>query len=61
MKKYRIVQTNLLNIVLAECPTLEFAENYLKEMEERDKYLQMVCGWTKLPEYKIIEVEVEED
>ena len=57
--KYNIVQTDLLDIVLASCQTLEKAKEYLKNMEKTDRYLQKVYGWLELPEYKIIEVKEE--
>lgn len=58
-KRYKIVQTNLLNITLASCDSLEFAQKYLEDIKENDKYLQKLFGWSKLPEYKIIEIEEE--
>lgn len=57
--KYNIVQTNLLNIVMASCQTLEKAKEMLKDMEKTDIYLQKVYGWLERPEYKIIEVKEE--
>lgn len=56
---YKIVQTDLLDITLAQCKTLEDAKKYLKNMEKTDKYLQKVYGWLELPEYKIIKIEEE--
>lgn len=56
---YKIAQTDLLDITLAQCKTLEDAKKYLKNMEKTDKYLQKVYGWLELPEYKIIKIEEE--
>lgn len=53
---YKIVQTNLLNITLAQVETLEIAKARVKEMEETDRYLARVYGWLELPEYKIIKI-----
>lgn len=59
MKVYKIEQTDLLNITLAKCPTLESAKKYLEKIKNNDKYLQKVYGWRKLPEYRIVESEEE--
>ena len=60
MKKFNIVQTDLLNIVLTSCDSLEIAKKRLKEMEKTDIYLQKVFGWISRPEYKIVEVKEED-
>jgi hypothetical protein len=57
MKVYKIEQTDLLNITLAQCPTLESAKKYLEKIKKNDKYLQKVYNWRKLPKYRIIESE----
>ena len=53
--KYNIVLEENQEFVLASCPTLEFAKNYLKEMEKIDKQLAKYYNWSKMPKYKIIE------
>lgn len=57
--KYNIVEVGNEAFVLASCPTLEFAQKYLKEMLKTDKELQKYYNWSKLPKYKIIESESE--
>lgn len=51
---FNIVLKNT-NFILASCPTLEIAEERLKEMIERDKELQKQYNWKKLPKYEIKE------
>lgn len=55
MKKYNIVLKENKTFILAQCENLNFAEKYLKEMEENDKKLQKYYNWSKLPEYEIVE------
>lgn len=55
MKKYNIVLKENKTFILAQCEDLNFAEKYLKEMEENDKKLQKYYNWSKLPEYEIVE------
>lgn len=52
--QYNIVLEDNSKLVLASCPTLEFAENYLKEMFKTDKQLAKYYNWNKIPKYKII-------
>ena len=54
--RFNIVLKDNDNFVLASCPTLEFAEKYLKEMYETDKKLAKYYNWNKMPEYKIVKV-----
>lgn len=54
--KYNIVEVGNENFVLACCPTLKLAKKYLKEMIETDKKLQKYYNWSRVPEYKIMEV-----
>lgn len=56
--KYNIVEVGNEEFVLASCPTLKLAKRYLKEMYKTDKKLQKYYGWSRTPEYKIIESEV---
>lgn len=58
MKRYNIVLKNNEKFILAECKTLKFAKDYLKEMIKTDKALAKQYNWSKIPEYKIIENEV---
>lgn len=57
MKVYRIKQTNMLNITLAELKTKEEAEKRLEEIKKTDLYLQKVYAWRNLPTYTIVEEE----
>lgn len=54
--RYNIVLKDNIDFVLASCETLEKANKYLKDMIKTDKYLKDYYKWSKLPEYKIIEV-----
>ena len=58
MKRYNIVEIGNEGFVLCQCPTLRIAKKQLKEMEETDRYLKKYYGWSRIPEYKIIETEV---
>lgn len=58
--KYNIVLEDNQEFILASCPTLEFAENYLKEMYETDKQLAKYYNWNNMPKYKIIESKLED-
>ena len=53
--KYNIVETNNKSIVLASCNSYEFACKYLKDMLKTDRELAKYYGWSKLPQYEIIE------
>ena len=55
--KYNIVEIGNEEFVLASCSTLKMAQRYLKEMYKTDKELQKYYGWSRTPEYKIIESE----
>lgn len=55
MKRFNIVLEDNESFILASCPTLEFAEKYLQDMRENDLKLQKYYNWSKLPQYKIIE------
>ena len=57
MKVYRIKQTNMLNITLAELKTKEEAKKRLEEIKKTDKYLQKIYAWRELPIYTIVEEE----
>lgn len=54
--RFNIVLKDNDKFVLASCPTLEFAEKYLREMYETDKELAKYYNWNKMPEYKIVKV-----
>lgn len=54
--QYNVVLEDNQDFVLASCPTLKFAENYLKEMCKIDKQLAKCYNWSKIPKYKIIEI-----
>ncbi len=54
--QYNVVLEDNQKFVLASCPSLEFAENYLKEMYKIDKQLAKHYNWSKIPKYKIIEI-----
>ena len=56
--RFNIVEIGNEEFVLASCPTLKMAQRYLKEMYKTDKKLQKYYGWSRTPEYKIIESEV---
>lgn len=53
--KYNIVETNQKDIVLASCNSYEFACKYLKDIIKTDRELAKYYGWSKLPQYEIIE------
>lgn len=57
MKRYNIVELGNEDFILASCPTLELAKKILKGMYKTDKKLQKYYGWSRTPEYKIIESE----
>ena len=53
--KYNIVETNNKSIVLASCNSYEFACKYLQDITNTNKELAKYYGWSKLPQYEIIE------
>lgn len=55
--EYNIVMANNINIVLASCGTLEITKNFLKDMYKTDLKLKKYYNWTKLPQYKVLEIE----
>lgn len=57
MKRYNIVELGNEDFILASCPTLELAKKYLKDMYRTDEKLKKYYGWSRTPEYKIIESE----
>lgn len=59
--KYNIVLKDNDKFILASCPTREFAESYLQEMLKTDEELAKIYNWSRKPEYKIIEQEIETD
>lgn len=57
MKKYNIVLAKDKTFILAQCPNLKLAKQYLKDMKKVDKQLKKYYNWKTLPKYKIIESE----
>lgn len=57
MKKYNIVLARDSTFILAQCLTLKFAKQYLKDMKKVDKQLKKYYNWKTIPKYKIIESE----
>ena len=57
MKKYNIVLARDSTFILAQCPTLKLAKQYLKDMKKVDKQLKKYYNWKTIPKYKIIESE----
>ncbi len=55
MKRFNIVQEKNEDFILASCKSLEFAKNYLKEMEKTNQTLKKYYNWSSVPKYKIIE------
>ena len=44
------------DIILVSCNDLEFAKSYLKDIIETNKFLAKYYNWTRIPEFKIVEV-----
>ena len=53
---YNIVEVGKENIILVSSNDLEFIKNYLKDIIETNKFLAKYYNWSRIPEFKIVEV-----
>ena len=53
---YNIVEVGKENIILVSSNDLEFTKNYLKDIIKTNKFLAKYYNWTRIPEFKIVEV-----